>query len=170
MIKHSERFAVMEMFEIEKVVKENDSNKTFYLKEFIDCVAGQFMMVWIQGIDEKPFSLMNFENKSAINLEVKGKWSKIFFKMEKGEKIGLRGPFGKGFSFSGVKKACIVAGGVGVVPLLSLNEKLKKANIKTTFILGAKTKKRVLFVEKLKRNSDELIITTDDGSYGIKAL
>lgn len=162
--------ALMKMFEIKRVVKENDSNKTFYLKKFVDSMPGQFAMVWIPGVDEKPFSVMNFGKSSAINIEVKGKWSEKLFGFKKGDKIGLRGPFGNSFSFEKTKKACIVAGGVGVVPLLPLAEKLKKAGAKTVFVLGAKTKKKLLFKKQLKKTVSKLVVSTDDGTEGKKGF
>lgn len=162
--------AQMRMFEIKKAVQENNSNKTFYLSGFIGCEPGQFVMVWIPGVDEKPFSLMNVGKKSAINLEVKGNWSKKFFGLKAGDKIGIRGPFGKPFDFRKVSLACIVGGGVGVVPLLPLAEELKKNGAKTTFILGAKTKEKLLFEKKIKKLAAKLIVSTDDGSKGRKGF
>ena len=158
--------AQMRMHEIKKAVQENDSNKTFYLSGFIGCEPGQFVMVWIPGVDEKPFSLMNVGKKSAINLEVKGKWGKKFFGLKAGDKIGIRGPFGKPFDLRKVRKACIVGGGVGVVPLVPLAERLKKAKIKTVFVLGAKAKSKILFKNRLKKIVSKLVIATDDGSEG----
>ncbi len=162
--------SLMEMVEIKSAVKENDSNKTFFLQKFFECSPGQFAMVWIPGVDEKPFSIMNIGKKSAINLEVKGHWSKKFFELKAGDKIGLRGPFGNSFDFEKIKKACIVAGGVGVVPLLPLAEALKKRGAKTTFILGAKTREKLLFEKEIKKLAQKLVISTDDGSRGRKGF
>ncbi len=162
--------SIMKMFEIKSVKEEFESNKTFFLEEFIDCKPGQFVMVWLPGVDEKPFSLMNIGGKSAINLEVKGKWSKELFAKKQGEKIGLRGPFGKGFETNGIKRACIVGGGVGTVPLMGLLEELKKNGAKTTFVLGARSKNRLLFEKKIKETADELVVCTDDGTAGKKGF
>ncbi|MBI2597933.1 MAG: dihydroorotate dehydrogenase electron transfer subunit [Candidatus Diapherotrites archaeon] len=161
-----EQFAVMEMFKIKKTVLENDSNKTFYLDKFIFCKPGQFAMVWIPGVDEKPFSVMNVGKESALNLELKGKWSKKFFELKEGDFVGIRGPFGTPFQWEKTKKACIVAGGVGVVPLFFLAEEFKSAGIKTTFILGAKSSKKLLFEKQISRIVSKFIVTTDDGSEG----
>ena len=102
----------MRMHEITKVVEEYKGNKTFYIKDYIKCVPGQFAMVWLPGVDEKPFSIMNFEGKTAINVEVKGKWSKAAYALKKGAKIGMRWPFGNGFDMQGVKRVLLVGGGV----------------------------------------------------------
>jgi len=160
----------MQMHEIEKVVEEYRGNKTFYLKEYIGCVPGQFAMVWLPGVDEKPFSIMNWKGKTAINVEVKGKWSKAIYALKKGDKIGLRGPFGNGFDTKDVKRALLVGGGVGAVPLIPLLEKLKNKKAKIDFLLAARTKERLLFVNELKKVDDKLYITTDDGSAGKKGF
>src|SRR3989344_3989679 len=95
----------MQMHEISKVVDEYAGNRTIYINEYISCVPGQFAMVWLPGVDEKPFSIMNLDGKSAINVEVKGKWSRAAAHLRKGDKIGMRTPFGNGFMTRDVEKA-----------------------------------------------------------------
>src|SRR3989344_4418100 len=95
----------MKMHEISKVVDEYAGNRTIYINEYISCVPGQFAMVWLPGVDEKPFSIMNLDGKSAINVEVKGKWSRAAAHLRKGDKIGMRTPFGNGFMTRDVEKA-----------------------------------------------------------------
>jgi dihydroorotate dehydrogenase electron transfer subunit len=160
----------MRMHKIEKVVEEYKGNKTIYLGDYILCVPGQFAMVWLPGVDEKPFSIMNWDGRTALNVEVKGKWSKAAYALKKGAKIGIRGPFGNGFDVKGVKNALLVGGGVGAAPLMPLLGLAKKKKIKTDFLLAARTKERLLFVPEIKKNADELYITTDDGSAGKKGF
>jgi len=92
------------------------------------------------------------------------------YALKKGDKIGLRGPFGNGFDAKGVKRALLVGGGVGAVPLLPLLEKMKNKKVKSEFLLAARSKGRLLFVNELKKVADELYITTDDGSFGFKGF
>jgi len=154
------------MHKIEKVVEEYRGNKTIYLSDYILCVPGQFAMVWLPGVDEKPFSIMNWNGKTGINVEAKGKWSKEMLKLKKGMKIGIRGPFGNGFETKGVKSALLVGGGVGAVPLLPLLGLAKNKKIKIDFLLAARTKGRLLFAKEIEKVADDLYITTDDGSAG----
>jgi ferredoxin--NADP+ reductase len=63
-----------------------------------------------------------------------------------------------------------VGGGIGNAPLLPIAKALKKAGNQIISILGARTKELVILEDEFGQISDELIITTDDGSYGRKAL
>ncbi|MBW2980431.1 dihydroorotate dehydrogenase electron transfer subunit [Candidatus Woesearchaeota archaeon] len=144
---------------IKRIIKENYKVKTFYLDIKLNAKPGQFVMVWVPGVDEKPFTLSSI-NPAAITVEEKGKFTKKLFAMKKGDLVGVRGPYGKGFSVK--SNACIVAGGLGVAPLLPLIEKLKNPEI----IFGVKTKKDLMFNDKLKGAN----LCTDDGCVGFKGF
>lgn len=151
--------------EIKEIITENSNVKTFVLDAQLDARPGQFVMVWIPRVDEKPFSLSCISENIAITVQKKGKATEKMHEMRAGEILGIRGPYGNGFDVGKAKSACIVAGGIGVAPLLPLAEILQKP----TFILGARTKNDLLFEERLKKCS-ELYITTDDGSAGEKGF
>jgi ferredoxin--NADP+ reductase len=61
-------------------------------------------------------------------------------------------------------------GGVGVAPMLPIVEALKKAGNRVVTVLAARTKDLVILEEQMRKHSDEVIIMTDDGSYGKKGL
>ena len=61
-------------------------------------------------------------------------------------------------------------GGVGVAPLLPIVEAFKKAGNKVITVLAARTKELIILEEQMRANSDEIVIMTDDGSYGKKGL
>ena len=88
-----------------------------------------------------------------------------------GEIVGLRGPFGNNFTLK-EGKILMVGGGTGTAPLLFLAKKLTSKTIKLVFVIGAKTKKELLFIDKLEEicGKRDLVATTEDGSYGIKCL
>jgi dihydroorotate dehydrogenase electron transfer subunit len=154
---------------IKKIVQETPSIKTFYLDFEIDAKPGQFAMAWLPGIDEKPFTLTAVGKEIAITVQEKGKFTKAFFAMKESDSIGIRGPYGNGFDYKGVKKACIVAGGCGAAPVLLLAQELARKKIKLKIILGARTGKECLFKKQLAKTGD-LYITTDDGSEGEKGF
>lgn len=151
-----------EITTIKKIIKENYKVKTFYLDKRIDAKPGQFIMVWLPGIDEKPFTLSSIGKETAITVEEKGKFTKELFKLKKGDKVGIRGPYGKGFSIK--NNACIVAGGLGIACLKPLIKELKKP----TIIFGVKTKKEFLFLPEMKKHKANLC--TDDGCIGFKGF
>jgi dihydroorotate dehydrogenase electron transfer subunit len=117
-------------------------------------------MVWIPGLDEKPFSLSYAGDEPAITVEEKGKFTKSLFEMKEGDYIGLRGPYGKGFEIKG--NACVVAGGCGLAPVSVLIERLKDPLV----IFGARRKDRLIFKNRFPKAK----VTTDDGSFGAKGF
>ena len=146
-----------EIVTIKKVVKENAKVKTFFFDMKIKALPGQFVMVWLPGVDEKPFAL---SYNDAITVERKGVFTKKMFNLKKGSKIGVRGPYGKGFNIK--KKALVVAGGLGIACLAGLVDKLKGSEV----ILGARSKKELLFAKRFKKAN----IATDNGSFGFKGF
>lgn len=148
------------MVKIKKIFQENPYVKTFFLDKKIQSKPGQFVMVWIPGLDEKPFSLSYVGDKTAITVEEKGKFTKTLFRMKEGDYVGLRGPYGNGFQMKG--DACVVAGGCGLAPISVLIDELKDPFV----IIGARTKDRLIF----KKRFPNAKITTDDGSFGEKGF
>ena len=157
----------IEMVTITKIVKENDSHKTFYFNKKIEMNAGQFIMAWLPEIDEKPFSPSALGKQLGITVQKRGNFTSKMFELKKGDKIGIRGPFGHGFETKGIKKAIIIGGGCGTGPLRALTQQLQKNKTKIDFIIGARNKKLLLFENELKKTTN-LYITTDDGSKGEK--
>lgn len=156
------------MATITKIVRETPSIKTYYIDFEINAKPGQFVMLWLPGLDEKPFTLTAIGKECAVTVQCKGKFTKAMCQLEEGDKIGVRGPYGNGFSIEGVKKACIVAGGCGAAPILLLAEQLQAKGVETKIIDGAKTGNECLFSERLGKTTSDFYITTDDGSLGEK--
>jgi dihydroorotate dehydrogenase electron transfer subunit len=164
----------IEMIEIKRVEKETSEHYVFYFDFEKARLAkpGQFLMVWLPRIDEKPISLSKISStEQAITIQAKGKWSKVITQLKEGDRIGLRGPYGKGFDLNEVKNAIIVAGGCGSAPLQPLVEEALSKGITTKVILGAQTADKLLFKKNLAQIlGQQLFITTDDGSEGEKGF
>ncbi len=156
------------MVSIKRIVQETPNIKTYYLEHKMNAKPGQFAMLWLPDIDEKPFTLTAKGKECAVTVQCKGKFTKAMCDLKEGGKIGIRGPYGNGFSTEEVKKVCIIAGGCGAAPVLLLAEQFKKKGIDLSVILGAKTGKECLFKERLGKTTKNLYITTDDGSLGEK--
>lgn len=165
------------MLKIERVENESLEVKSFIFKDEQCAKAkpGQFIMAWIPRVDEIPISLSFIGPNNATGFTVLkiGEATAALHEMQRGDAIGIRGPYGNSF-IPVMGKAMLVGGGTGVAPLIPLAEMLIKQKTKITFIFGAKTAKRLLFVDRIKKvlskNRSDFIITTDDGSYGIKGL
>ncbi len=150
---------------ITQIVNETPSTITFFFDLSLEYIPGQYVMIWIRGVDEIPMSL-SYTN--AITVREVGEATSALFRMVKGDSFGIRGPFGNGFSLEG-KSVLLVAGGVGAAPLGALAEMAKSNNIKVKTILGAKSAEELLFKKRFD-NAGDLLITTDDGSLGHRGL
>ena len=166
----------MRTVKIRKVESETEHVKTFYFKDEI-CLSvepGQFIMLWVPGVDEIPLSLSSVNNNIvSVTVKEAGEGTKALNSLKKGEVVGVRGPFGTHYKIVG-KTALVVGGGIGTVPLMLLASRLLKAKVKTTVVEGAKTRSDLLFVKHLVKMQQEanlkVIFATDDGSYGTKGL
>ena len=162
-----------QIVEIRRTQKETGQHQTYYFEfdKAKDAKPGQFLMVWIPGVDEKPISLSSIGKEVAITVQCKGLWSEKLCGIGKGLKVGVRGPYGNGSSTEGVKKAIIVAGGCGPAPIRPLVEKCLTEGIDTRVVVGAQTAEILLFRKELEdKLGDNLYITTDDGSAGKKGF
>jgi dihydroorotate dehydrogenase electron transfer subunit len=138
------------------ITRETPRIRTFRLSEHFDFTPGQFVMVWVPGVDEIPMAL---SGKNTISVQEVGDATSAMFRMKTGDLLGIRGPFGKGFSVQG--KVLAVAGGIGAAPLLPLAMQGKVG----VFLLGAATEGDLPFRKALAKKTD-LRVATDDGSSG----
>jgi len=160
--------------EISEVVEETPSIKTFIFRDERCAKAkpGNFVMIWIPGVDEIPLSIsiMGPGDRAGVTVAKVGEATRALHEKHEGELIGLRGPYGSSFTLSS-GKVLVVGGGVGIAPLAPLAEKLAEAKkTRVTCILGAKTKADLLVLDRMDKSSDDLIVTTDDGGRGIQGL
>jgi len=171
-IRHSTAVRRLRTVEIHRIVEENPLVKTFSFHDKLceKAVPGQFVMVWIPGVDELPMSLSAIkDDHCSITVAKVGEATEALHKANEGDLIGIRGPFGKGFSY--VKgKVLIVGGGTGLSPLVVLAENLCRLGANVTFLLGAKTRSELLFFDRVSKISASVLATTDDGSFGLKGL
>ena len=144
---------------------ENTGFATLFFEYSLPFRPGRFIMVWIPGLDEKPYTIsLHDQDRFAVTIEAKGIFSKKALTLEKGDLIGIRGPFGNGFEIKPGQSAAVVAGGCGMAPLATLADHLPDI---TTFIHGARSKEFILFPGRFSVPRE---FCTDDGSLGHKGL
>jgi dihydroorotate dehydrogenase electron transfer subunit len=154
------------VLKISKVKKETANHVTLFFKFPLDFKPGQFVMVWLPRVDEKPFTL-SYHNKEefGITIESKGAFTKKVINMKAGDKLGVRGPYGKSFTIKQrFNEVCVVAGGCGMAPIAPLIDELYRRKMNVTVIQGARSKSSLLFLDRYKK----IKYCTDDGSKGYK--
>jgi len=158
------------ILEIEKIIDEAKDFKTFIFRHKLNSEPGQFIMLWLPSVDEKPFSI-SFQDSERFGVTVfkVGKFTSELFKLKQGDKVGIRGPYGHGFSLKG-ENIVLVGGGCGGAPMGFLADELKNKNKNLTFIIGARCKDSLLFLDRLKTANIKTLIATDDGSCGTKGF
>lgn len=159
-----EKFVVLP---IEKIIRENVNVRTFYFDINLKARAGQFVMLWLPGVDQKPFAVSyQDKDKTAITVCRVGPFTEKVFELKKGDKVGLQGPFGTFFKTKNKKNIVLVAGGYGVAPLRFLAQTNPKAKI--YFIVGVKNKKSLLLSRRGLGKNVVFQPCTEDGSCGSK--
>ncbi len=167
----------MRTVELLEVKKENCAVKTLTFNDKLCGKAepGQFVMVWIPGVDEIPISLsgINSTGRTSITVHAVGDASEALNQKQKGAIIGVRGPFGKGFVPS-KGNVMVVGGGTGIGPLMPLTEKLAKIADKVTVMSGVKSQENLLFLDRVDKICSEInsetVYTTEDGSYELSGF
>lgn len=157
----------MELTKIKNVVEEAEGVKTFILEKVVRAIPGQFVMVWAPGIGEKPMSVSYATGDLGITVLAVGPFTKGLFELKKGDRLGIRGPYGRGFNIKG-EKLLVVGGGVGMPPLAAFVDEATKEGKKVTAIVGAKTKSGLLFCDRLKDAGARVLTSTEDGTDGVR--
>ncbi|TRX70260.1 sulfide/dihydroorotate dehydrogenase-like FAD/NAD-binding protein [Carboxylicivirga sp. M1479] len=137
--------------------------------------AGHFVIVKIGDTGERiPLTIAAANpERGTITLVIQrvGVSSRRITELEVGDELtDLVGPLGEATHIENVGTVLACGGGVGVAPLLPIVEALKKAGNRVVTILAARTKDLIILEEQIAKYSDEVIVMTDDGSYGEKGL
>lgn len=152
---------------VTKVIQENFKTKSYVCNEKITALPGQFIMIWLPGVGEKPLSLTD-NDPLTFTVSAVGKFTKTLNSTVKpNDKIWYRGPFGNGVFKIVPGKKILVTGGCGCVPVHFLAKTIKD---KPEVIVGAKNKAEILFENRFEKLGLKVSVTTDDGSYGYKGF
>lgn len=137
--------------------------------------AGHFVIIRIDENGERiPLTIAGSDlEKGTITLVVQriGVSSNKLCALKAGDYIAdVVGPLGKATHIEKFGTVVCACGGVGTAPMLPIAEAMKKAGNKVISVLAARTKDLVILEDQIRKVSDEVIIMTDDGSYGTKGL
>ncbi len=122
----------------------------------------------------RPISIYNLDRENGILefiFQVKGKGTEILSKKEVGSSIDVVGPLGYGtFKYEEYQNIAIIGGGIGIFPLYELAKCAKNNNKNVNTYIGFRNQELVVLEEEFKQVSNNLVLTTDDGSYGKKGF
>lgn len=133
---------------------------------------GQFINLKLEGkFLRRPISVCDFDSETiTIIYKVVGEGTEQMSNMQLGETIDCLTGLGNGYDISNSKKPLVIGGGVGVPPMYHLTKCLIKDGQKPTVILGFNTKDEIFYEEEFKALGVDVVITTVDGSYGVKGF
>ena len=164
-----------------KIVNKKSLNKTVTLMDieapFVakKAKAGQFIILRVNEDGERiPLTVAGYDREKGtvrIIFQIVGASTLALNEKQEGEYIeDFVGPLGKATEIEGLKKVCIVGGGVGCAIALPVAEALKENGCEVHSIIGFRNKDLVILEDEFARASDKLTILTDDGSYGEKGV
>ena len=172
------KFGVVSMYKIVNKKSLNDDvtlievDAPFVAKK---AQAGQFIIFRIDETGERiPLTIADFDReKGTVTLifQMIGKATKQLGALEVGDTLlDFTGPLGIASHFDDVKKVAIIGGGVGCAIAYPQAKHLHKQGVQVDVVAGFRNKDIVILEDEMKKVSDNLIITTDDGSYGKKGF
>ncbi|MHB9033677.1 MAG: iron-sulfur cluster-binding protein [Anaerolineae bacterium] len=149
---------------VARKVIEGAIGVTLILDGALPCQAGQFVMVWVPGIEERPFTLMNDEPVSLTVADV-GPLTHALCTLQQGDWVWLRGPYGHGYPLQG-GRLLLIGGGSGIASLALLAKRARLAGKSVRTFVGARSSRLMMLAWYMAEFSERLTIATDDGSRG----
>lgn len=155
-------------FKIDDIIEDNPTFRTYVIRKKFRAKPGQFVMVWMPGVDEIPISIgWQTDEEFRLGIGRVGDCSgAIFDQIKVGDRLGLRGPFGKSYDLKSYQHIVLIGGGIGTPPLLNLAQRATEKGVKVTAILGARSKDLLIYEKEFESLGCELQVSTDDGTKG----
>jgi len=166
----------------EIIEKQEECDDTFSF--FIDLPVkdkkakpGQFVMLWVPGVDEFPVGIAGYEDDILeIGIAKMGLGTSAMIDKKIGDFVGIRGFYGKSFQPPNKVNHLLIGGGFGMTPLKFLTKELLERgdNLSVQIFEGARTKSKLMYLDLLQglHEKKQIIfhVCTDDGSFGYKGF
>jgi dihydroorotate dehydrogenase electron transfer subunit len=163
------------MSRIVDLVNEGPKVRTLVLDLRLEADPGQFVMAWLPGLDEKPFSLVRAD-PVTLTVARAGPFSSAIQALGTGERLWLRGPLGRPFTLPPVEPSgpgpplLLIGGGYGVAPLHFVAKRARLSGWTASMVIGARTAADVIFAKRFQALGVRVAIATDDGSMGERGV
>jgi len=150
-----------------KVTHETPVDVTIEFNDPAPIFPGQFYMFWVLGAEEVPMSasIIGKGDKRGATARNFGPTTAKMRDLKRGDRIGVRGPFGNGFSMNW-KKPLFVGGGAGMASIITAVDAWAARGRRPVVIVGGRSSADLLYEKRLKRLGAHFHLTTDDGSKG----
>ena len=160
-----------------KILRRKELNPTVTLLEveapFVaaKAQAGQFIILRVDEEGERiPLTVAGYDREKGtvtIIFQIVGATTEKLNHLKEGEYIhDFVGPLGMATHTEGLKKVCVVGGGVGCAIALPVAQKLHEQGCEVTSVIGFRSKDLLILEDEFRAVSDKLYVMTDDGSYG----
>ncbi|MBR5261894.1 MAG: sulfide/dihydroorotate dehydrogenase-like FAD/NAD-binding protein [Oscillospiraceae bacterium] len=138
-------------------------------------LAGQFIILRVDAHGERiPLTIADYDREKGlvtIIYQEVGKTTKALGELNVGDCLqDFVGPLGKPSHLEGIKRACVIGGGLGCAIAYPQAKALHEMGAKVDVIAGFRTKDLIMLEDEMRAVSDNLTVCTDDGSNGLKAL
>lgn len=130
---------------------------------------GQFAMLWVPGVDEVPMGLSESDPASGTAwflVMAVGDCTSAMQRLATGDRIGVRGPYGRPFTVPEDADLLLVGGGTGTAPLLKTVQAGNAVGSRSTVVLGARSKEFLVFEDRFRDQAHAVHPCTDDGGHG----
>ena len=145
---------------VEEIIRHSETISTIFFSGKLKSYPGQFIMLNLFGREEIPLSL---SSPNSVTVKAVGETTEALVSIPTGTLVGIRGPFGRPFSPTN-KRALFVAGGIGIAPLVYLNDFLTACGAEVRLLYGVKSSDELVWTDRF----DDVSISTEDGSQGVK--
>ncbi|MDR0524010.1 MAG: dihydroorotate dehydrogenase electron transfer subunit [Candidatus Methanoplasma sp.] len=143
--------------------RESHDTMTFEFRWDEKASPGQFVMVWVPGMEEVPMSLSRTNRIKSITVKAIGDDTRRLHELRLGDSLRVRGPYGRGFSLKKGVETLAIGGGAGTAAIMPAVKE-----IGADVIIGARTEADVIMDDLASKYSKNVWISTDDGSRGFR--
>lgn len=141
--------------------------------------AGRFFMVSVSRDDnsydpilKRPFAICDIISPEVFSFlyMIVGRGTKLLTKCKEGDYLEVTGPLGNYFKLEKNTDVALVAGGIGIAPMVVTAKKLKELNCNVTLFYGGRSKQDIIIRDLLEKSCDKVVYATEDGSLGYKGF
>ncbi len=145
---------------------EGAVGRTLVLEGALAAQPGQFVMVWLPGVEERPLAVVDTD-PLTLTVQAIGPFTRALCALDAGDALWVRGPFGRGYVLHGARHL-LVGGGSGTASLALLAQVARARGDAVTVALGARTADGLMLVDHFAALGCTLRLATDDGSRGTR--